>query len=83
MKEGYQLVDIAQIVGVERLSILRWKAAYKRNSQKGLVANPVPGRPPKLDTRDKKKLGKMLLKGAITAGVNTENWICQVFPDHL
>jgi transposase len=76
LKEGYQPVDVAKIVGVDRRSVRRWNAAYKTEGQKGIEANPAPGRPPKLNTKDKKKLEKALLKGAMAAGYTTDLWTC-------
>lgn len=76
LKEGYQPVDVAHIVGVDRRSVRRWNSAYKKKGQKGIEANPASGRPPKLNTRDKKKLEKALLKGAMAVGFTTELWTC-------
>jgi transposase len=69
-------VDVAQIVGVDRRSVRRWKADFKKERKKGIEANPASGRPPKLDTKDKQKLEKALLKGAIAAGFTTELSTC-------
>ena len=76
LKEGYQPVDIAKIVGVDRRSVRRWKAMYKKKGQKGIEATPPSGRPPELDVKGKKKLEKALLKGAMVAGFNTDLWTC-------
>lgn len=76
LKEGYQPVDVAQIVGVDRRSVRRWNAAYRKQGHRGIEASPASGRPPKLNTRDKKKLEKALLKGAIAAGFTTDLWTC-------
>lgn len=76
LKEGYQPVDIAQIVEVDRRSVRRWNATYKKEGQKGIEANPSSGRPPKLKVKDKKKLEKALIKGAMVAGFNTDLWTC-------
>lgn len=76
LKDGYQPVDIAQIVEVDRRSVRRWNATYKKEGQKGIEANPSSGRPPKLNVKDKKKLEKALLKGAMVAGFNTDLWTC-------
>lgn len=76
LKEGNQPVDVAQIVGADRRSVRRWNAAYKKEGQKGIEANPPSGRPPKLDVRGKKNLEKALLKGAMAAGFNTDLWTC-------
>jgi transposase len=76
MGEGCQPVDIARIVGVDRRSVRRWKAAFLKEGHDSLKASPAPGRPPKLDSKDKKRLERALLKGAKAAGFPTDLWTC-------
>jgi len=73
--ENYQPVDIARMVGVDRRSVRRWKAAYLKDGTKGIQANPA-GRPQKLDGKAKKQLEQELLKGAKNAGFPTDLWTC-------
>ena len=75
-KQGYQPVDIARRLRVDRRSVRRWKAAYLRDGMEGIQARPAPGRPPKLDSKAKTRLEKMLLKGARAAGFPTDLWTC-------
>lgn len=74
--EGYQPVDIAKILGVDRRSVRRWKSAYLKKGQRGIQAVPASGRPPKLDRRNLNKLEKALLRGAQKAGFQTDLWTC-------
>ena len=76
LKRGYQPVEIARRLRVDRRSVRRWKAAYLNGGAKALTARPVPGRPPKLDARAKAKLERMLLRGAEAAGFATDLWTC-------
>jgi transposase len=76
LSQGYQPVEVARMVEVDRRSVRRWKAAYRERGREGLNRKPAPGRPPKLDTRACKKLERALLKGARAAGFATDLWTC-------
>lgn len=76
LKKNYQPVEIARAVGVDRRSVRRWKAAYLKKGTNALKARPAPGRPPRLNSKDKNKLEHELLKGARAAGFPTELWTC-------
>ena len=43
---------------------------------KALKARPVPGRPSRLDPQAKKRLEKILLRGASESGFATDLWTC-------
>ena len=73
-EEGAAPVDIARKLGVERRSVRRWKASYLKRGSTGIKAKPVPGRPAKLDIRDKDRLVRALARGAQKAGYFTELW---------
>ena len=74
--QGYQPVEVANKVGVDRRSVRRWKAAYRKNGMQAIQAKPAPGRPPKLDARARKKLERLLIKGAKASGFPTDLWTC-------
>jgi transposase len=74
--EGYAPVEVAQRVGADRRSVRRWKAAYRSHRRSGIAAQPIPGRPAKLDEVAKAELQRTLLKGARAAGFDTELWTC-------
>lgn len=76
LAEGYQPVEVARMVGVDRRSVRRWKAAYRKRGRKGLVSKPVSGRPAKLNAKEKAQLDRVLLKGAKAAGFETDLWTC-------
>jgi transposase len=75
LEKGYQPVDIAGMVGVDRRSVRRWKAAYLKAGDKAIKAKPA-GRPQKLDKRAQGHLERKLLKGARAAGFPTDLWTC-------
>lgn len=76
LAEGYQPVEVARRVGVDRRSVRRWNAAYRKRGRKALTARPASGRPTKLSAREKSQLERALLKGAKAAGFSTDLWTC-------
>ena len=76
LKEGLMPVEVADRLGVDRRSVRRWKAAYRAKGEKGIEPKPASGRPPKLGQAEKKKLERILLKGATAAGFTTDLWTC-------
>ena len=76
LEQGLQPVEVAARVGVDRRSVRRWKAAHRRGGAQGLRAKPAAGRPPKLARAHRRRLEKILLRGAQDAGFPTELWTC-------
>jgi len=58
LEDGRAPVDVAQIVGVDRRSVRRWKAAYRDEGREALKAKAVPGRPSRMDEKSKVRLEK-------------------------
>ncbi len=76
LKEGIAPVDVANRVGVDRRSVRRWKAAFRRKGTAGLKAKPTPGRPCALKAHHRRRLEQLLLKGAQGCGFPTDLWTC-------
>ena len=76
LNKGYQPVEVARRLDVDRRSVRRWKAAYRKKGERGIRAKAARGRPPKLALREKARLEKILLKGAKAAGFSTDLWTC-------
>ena len=76
VNQGLQPVEIARKIGVDRRSVRRWKASYLRDGPAAILAKPLPGRPPRLSPREKKRLEGILLRGALKAGFSTDLWTC-------
>src|SRR5436309_7867569 len=74
LKEGRAPVEVARLLGVDRRSVRRWKAAYRLQGFSALAARPVPGRPPKLTERQREKLEVLLLRGAGATGFASDLW---------
>lgn len=75
LNQEYQPVDVARMVGVDRRSVRRWKAAYLKEGDKAIKAKPA-GRPQKLDEKAKKQLEHKLFKGAKASGFPNDLWTC-------
>jgi len=76
LEQGFQPVEVASQLGVDRRSVRRWKAAYQKGGEPAIEARPAPGRPPALDDKAKARLERLLLKGAKAAGFPTDLWTC-------
>ena len=76
LRKGERPVDVAKKIGVDRRSVRRWNAAYRRHGAQGLKAKPTPGRPSKLTPSRKKELEQSLLQGAQAHGFPTPLWTC-------
>jgi len=69
---GHGATDVARRLKVDPRSVRRFKADYRRRGASGLDARPASGRPPKLSDKERRMLGKLLLKGAKANGYLTE-----------
>ncbi len=74
--DSHAPVDVARMLGVDRRSVRRWKAAHRKRGAKGIEARQTPGRPPKLDRPQRPRLERLLLKGARAAGYESDLWTC-------
>jgi transposase len=73
---GLQPVEVARQLGVDRRSVRRWRASFEESGESGLAARPAPGRPSKLDRAARRKLERMLVRGARASGFATDLWTC-------
>lgn len=76
LEEGHAPVEVARLVGVDRRSVRRWNAAYRKQGASGVAARAVPGRPCKLSKRQRAHLEGMLLRGAAANGFESDLWTC-------
>jgi transposase len=74
--QGHAPVEVARIVGVDRRSVRRWHAAYRKKGSKGIAATHNTGRPPRLDATARNQLEQALLAGAHAAGFPNDLWTC-------
>jgi len=76
LQQGLAPVEVARRLGVDRRSVRRWKATARTGGRDAVRARPVPGRPPKLDPAERRRLEQLLLRGAQAAGFATDLWTC-------
>lgn len=76
LEKGYPPVEVARMVGVDRRSVRRWKAAKRKGGISLLKAKPSPGRPSRLKPKQKQELRQIILKGAVGYGFPTDLWTC-------
>jgi transposase len=74
LESGGSLSAVARQIGAAVSSIFRWRQAYQRTGARGLAAKPIPGRPPRLSTAQRRRLVTLLGQGALHAGYRTELW---------
>src|SRR5215218_2730673 len=65
---------IARQLGVSGASVCRWAATLAQDGRRGLRARPRTGRPARLDAPDRERLDRLLARGAVAAGFETEQW---------
>ncbi|MGO9604505.1 MAG: helix-turn-helix domain-containing protein [Candidatus Binataceae bacterium] len=76
LEQGQAPVEVARLLGVDRRSVRRWNAAYRRQGAQGLAARPAPGRPSKLSARQRRQLLRILRRGAVASGFESDVWTC-------
>jgi transposase len=74
LKAGKPAATVARAVSASRSSVQRWQECYERDGAAGLGSKPIPGRPARLTDKQKARLERLLLKGAVKAGYVTDLW---------
>lgn len=77
LDEGRTLGEVAEIIGCEPSSVMRWRDARERAGDEGLEVRKAPGRPRKLSEAQSERLVELLLEGAVAQGYRTELWTTQ------
>ena len=81
LKQKLSLHEIARRIGCHASSVMRWRNALQSGGQKALKAKPASGRPPRLTSKQKKHLVRLLIQGAMAHGYRTELWTTQRIAD--
>ena len=74
LKQGLEPLQVAAKIGCALSSVYLWREVLRKKGEAGLKAKPVPGRPPKLNQSQKRRLTRILLKGALSCGYSTDLW---------
>ncbi|MCC6661456.1 MAG: transposase [Phycisphaerales bacterium] len=77
LSQGKGTSAVARLVGVTPSCVSKWKKALLRRGPEGLRARPHPGRKPRLNAVQKRRLEALLKKGAVAAGYDSELWTCR------
>jgi transposase len=75
--EGYDVGEVAEIVGASESSVRRWRRVVEKGGMEALKAKPHPGRKPRLNAKQKRQLIEILLAGPLKAGYQNDLWTCQ------
>jgi transposase len=75
-RQGYGPAQISRMLKTTPQSVCQWLREYRRKGASGLAAKPVPGRPSKLNARQRRAVVACLLKGAEAFGFATDLWTC-------
>jgi transposase len=71
---GLSLNEVGRLVRCAPSSVLRWLRARRRGGPDGLRVRFSPGRPLKLNSGQRRRLVKLLLKGPQALGYRTQLW---------
>jgi transposase len=74
LREGWSRQDIAEALGVSRMSVGRWFARARDGGLDALRAHHSPGAPPKLSAAQKRLIPEFLWHGAEAYGFRGEVW---------
>lgn len=72
LRDGYTADEVAAFLGVSTRTVWRWLA--RSRAPRGLAAQPVSGRPPKLTRVQEKILLRWLQDNPLEHGFGTELW---------
>ena len=75
--EGYDVGEVAEIVGASESSVRRWRRVVAKGGTEALKAKPHPGRKPRLNAKQKRQLIEILLAGPLKAGYQNDLWTCR------
>ena len=76
LDQGFSLHEVARRIDCHASSVLRWRETRRRKGKRVFEVGASPGRPPKLGPRERKRLVRRLLRGALAYGCSTELWTC-------
>ena len=74
LKSGLSLNEVARRIRCVASSVMRWRNAWRRRGAAALKVGASPGRPPKLSATQQRRLLRLLLKGPLAHGYNTNVW---------
>ncbi len=76
LDEGLSLNEVARRIGCQASSVMRWRDRRDQVGEKVYEVGASPGRPPKLSSAQKRRLVRLIAKGPLAHGYNTDVWTC-------
>jgi transposase len=74
LNAGHSLNEVGRRIGCNASSVMRWRNAWRRGGARALRVRFSPGRPWKLNAKQRKHLVRFLLQGSIAHGHRTNLW---------
>ncbi len=74
LEEGLTLNEVGRRLACAASSVMRWRDAFRRQGQRALKVRSSPGRPPKLTSRERDRLVRLLIEGPLAHGWRTDLW---------
>lgn len=74
LQNGMSLSAISKKLHCSPSSVHLWRDIHRRKGDEGLNPKPIPGRPSRMDHRQKKALIRLLIKGPLSCGYVTDLW---------
>ena len=74
LDQGRSLNEVARLLDCAPSSVMRWRDARDAGGEEALRVRFSPGRPPKLSARDRRRLIRLLQRGARAHGYATDLW---------
>jgi transposase len=74
LEEGRSLNEVGRLLGCAPSSVMRWRDAWEAGGKAALRVRFSPGRPPRLGVRDRRRLVRLLERGARARGYATDLW---------
>lgn len=78
---GMTLNHVARLLACAASSVMRWRNTRRAGGEKALKVRSSPGRPARLTSAQKRRLIRILLKGAAASGYHTDLWTLQRIAD--
>ena len=74
LKSGLSLNEVARRIQCVASSVMRWRNAWRRRGEDAFKVGASPGRPLKLKASQQRRLLRLLRKGPLAQGYNTNVW---------
>jgi transposase len=74
LEEGLTLHEVGRRLRCAPSSVMRWRDRRRKEKDRVFEVRASPGRPSRLNPRQKQRLSRLLLKGAMALGYATDLW---------